>query len=243
MIDQGLTLVLMAGLRATGKTTIAKELSHELNWPVINRDLIKTCLLTASGAMTGEKVEDIVGKLEGLGRQQQWPIVNRSWLKDRLTPDVEMTDYMAGEIAYNLSFELIEYSLKNQISPVILDTGAHLPFILDNAKRITQESGAAIKTIHCTASDKIRCQRLAKREPYPPFMKGKETQSDEENHIRFHTYNLPGDKLCLNTDGSLEDNRITAKAYVLAIAENHNTTAAYAPAPSLYTEELLLAGR
>ncbi len=35
----------MAGLRATGKTTLANELGHELGWHVINRDLIKTCLL------------------------------------------------------------------------------------------------------------------------------------------------------------------------------------------------------
>lgn len=243
MIDQGLTLVLMAGLRAAGKTTIAKELSYELNWPVINRDLIKTCLLTTSGAMTGDKVEDIVGKLASLGRQQQWPIVNMDWLKDRLTPDVEMTDFTAGEIAYNLSFELIEYSLKSQKVSVILDTGAHRPFILKDAKRIAHEAGADIKTIHCTVSNDIRCQRLARREPYPPFMKGRETPSNEESHVRFHRYSLPADKIRLDTSDSLDDNRAAATAYVLARAGNRNAALEYVSAPSLCAIEPALARR
>ena len=246
MADQRLTLVLMAGLRATGKTTIANELSYKLGWPVINRDLVKACLMTARGTMTEDKVGEITRKLALSGPQLRWPIVNTDWFMDHLTwyltPGVEMTDSKAGEVAYNLSFDLIEHSLVRERKSVILDTGTHLPFILKNAERIALAAGANMKTIHCTVSDDIRCQRLDKREPYPPFMKSRETLSDEEYHIRFHTYSLPADKLPINTNASLEDNYNAASAYVLALADKRNTTIEYASAPSLCAVEPVLAG-
>ena len=39
------TLVLMAGLSGTGKTTLALALEHELQWPVIRKDRLKYTLL------------------------------------------------------------------------------------------------------------------------------------------------------------------------------------------------------
>jgi len=246
MIDQRPTLVLMAGLRATGKTTIANELSYRLGWSVINRDMIKACLLTASGTMTEDKVGEIVRKLAISGPQLRWPSVNMDWFNDHLTnyltPGMEMTDSKAGEVAYDLSFGLIKYSLVSEKSSVILDTGAHLPFILENAERIAVAAGAKMKTIHCTVSDDIRCQRLAKREPYPPFMKSREMLSDEEYHIRFHTYSLPVDKLPIITDASIEENCSAATAYVLELADNHHIITADVSLPSPRAVEFALAG-
>jgi len=230
MIDQRLTLVLMAGLRATGKTTLAKELSYALGWPVINRDMIKACLLTASGIMTEDTVGEIAQKLSLSVPQPQWPMLRHDWFRDRLTyyleTGEEMTDDKAGEVSYNLSFDLIKYSLKSQNVSVILDTGTHHPFILQNAERIAYDADAAIKTIHCMVSNDIRCQRLAKREPYPAFMKGRETPSDEASHNSFHQSLHP--KLSLDTSTSLENNLIEATKYVLE--------------SSLYVVELVAAG-
>jgi len=246
MADQRLTLVLMAGLRATGKTTIANELSYKLGWPVINRDLVKACLMTASGTMTEDKMGKIARKLAISGRQKRWPMVDADWFEDHLAYCIksgeEMTDDKAGEVSYNLSFDLIEHSLVSEILSVILDTGAHLPFILENAERIALAVGADMKTIHCTVSNDIRCKRLEKREPYPPYMRNRETPSDEQSHIRFHTYSLPADKLPINTNASLEDNYNAATAYVLALADKRNTTIEYASAPSLCAVEPVLAG-
>src|SRR5689334_3179023 len=39
------TLVLMAGLPGTGKTTLSTVLGHELRWPVINKDELKRTFL------------------------------------------------------------------------------------------------------------------------------------------------------------------------------------------------------
>jgi cytidylate kinase len=39
------TLVLMAGLPGTGKTTLSEALGHELGWPVINKDELKRTFL------------------------------------------------------------------------------------------------------------------------------------------------------------------------------------------------------
>lgn len=41
------TLVLMAGLPGAGKTTLSLALGHELGWPVLDKDTVKSALLEA----------------------------------------------------------------------------------------------------------------------------------------------------------------------------------------------------
>ena len=41
------TLVVMAGLPGTGKTTLACALAHALRWPVLDKDIVNTVLLRA----------------------------------------------------------------------------------------------------------------------------------------------------------------------------------------------------
>lgn len=44
-VKRKLTLVLMAGLPGTGKTTLAAELGRKLRWPVLDKDMLKLQLL------------------------------------------------------------------------------------------------------------------------------------------------------------------------------------------------------
>jgi predicted kinase len=57
-LNSKLTLVLMAGLAGSGKTTLAKALGRELGWLVLSRDQYKTWLLE----MHVETPEDVTGR-------------------------------------------------------------------------------------------------------------------------------------------------------------------------------------
>ena len=48
------TLVLMAGFPGAGKTTLARELGYNLQWPTIDKDVLKISLLNANRGVTPE---------------------------------------------------------------------------------------------------------------------------------------------------------------------------------------------
>lgn len=61
MNNSKLTLVLMAGLKGAGKTTLTKALSQKLRWPYIDRDGFKEKL--TKGAVKEEESRDIAYEL------------------------------------------------------------------------------------------------------------------------------------------------------------------------------------
>jgi predicted kinase len=61
MSNSKLTLVLMAGLKGAGKTTLTRALSQKLTWPYIDRDRFKEQL--TEGAVKEEEARDIAYEL------------------------------------------------------------------------------------------------------------------------------------------------------------------------------------
>jgi predicted kinase len=53
-LNSKLTLVLMAGLAGSGKTTLAKALGRKLGWPVLSKDKYMTWLLNMHPGMTND---------------------------------------------------------------------------------------------------------------------------------------------------------------------------------------------
>jgi len=57
------TLVLMAGLPGTGKTTLARALGQVLHWTILDKDLLKTSLLKLQLGMPEEEIGRIAYEL------------------------------------------------------------------------------------------------------------------------------------------------------------------------------------
>jgi predicted kinase len=51
-VDLSLTLVLMAGLPGTGKSTVATAIGRSFGWPVLDKDIVNTVLLDAGMAQS-----------------------------------------------------------------------------------------------------------------------------------------------------------------------------------------------
>src|SRR5713226_6753303 len=99
-----------------------------------------------------------------LGRVLQWAVLDKDLLKlSLLKLQLGMPEEETGRIAYELLFVLAEDILVRQRSSVILDTSAHLPFILRHSIRIAAIAEAQMKTILCTAPSDLRRERLTSR--------------------------------------------------------------------------------
>ena len=80
MMNYKPTLVLMAGLPCSGKTTLARQLEKALGWPVESKDLFKAALLQTGGKMTDEEAgrvayELLFAQAEDLIVQKQCSII------------------------------------------------------------------------------------------------------------------------------------------------------------------------
>lgn len=164
------TLVLMAGLPGSGKTTLASALAQVLRWPVLDKDRVNSVLLDA-----------------GLDQQQ------------------------AAPLAYELVLALAQDLLVQQQMPVILDTAARQPFILERATALAQMGGAHLKVIRCVAPQPLRAERLAMRVAQPSqWVVDQATDSDQERWYR----HLPPTTLVLTTDKPWQETLAKALAFL-----------------------------
>ena len=167
------SLVLMAGLPGTGKTTLAKELGRQLGWTVIHADTIKYTLFDA-----------------GLSKEN------------------------AAYIAYDALFALARDILVSQKQPVILDSSARYPFVVERAVDLVDQAQAQLKVIHCVVSKDCRFHRLKTRAERPLHPPNKAFTGDTEDQQIYR--HLPISALHIDTGSSLEVCMREARIYVLA---------------------------
>lgn len=138
---------------------------------------------------------------EALGKVTGWPVISKDLYKSSLIKcGSGLTDEETGRIAYELLFDQAEAFLVRQKLPVVFDTSAHFPFILENAQRISTSADAELKIIHCFAPTAIRRERLKERvaaNSHQPFMLSTATMTIEDEPEYFR--HLSTDRLSLDT--------------------------------------------
>src|SRR5712691_864816 len=138
------TLVFLAGLPGSGKTTLALAISQIVGWPVIDKDSLKSPLLTSG-----------------------------------------ISEEHAGPASYALMLELAHDLLVQQHLSVILDSPGRFPHVLDRVHALTEQVGAGLKIIYCTASRELRNQRLLSRVARPSQWKADAGFTDEQEQQMF----------------------------------------------------------
>ncbi|MCB0076617.1 MAG: ATP-binding protein [Anaerolineales bacterium] len=153
----GPTLVMMAGLPGTGKSTLAVALGRETGWVVLDKDRINTVVLGAN-----------------------------------------LPQSRAGWLSYELLLALARILVVEQGNSLILDSAGRHPFILEQARAITNDSGGQLKVIRCVTSRAMRQRRLRNRISGPSQWSEDDTSLEQERawygHLPPETRIANGDK-------------------------------------------------
>jgi 8-oxo-dGTP pyrophosphatase MutT (NUDIX family)/predicted kinase len=171
LVKPGLILVLFAGMPGTGKTTLAQTIGQMEGWPVIDKDSLKSPLLT-----------------------------------------VGINDELAGPASYTLMLELAHDLLVQQHFSVILDSPGRFPHVLERVKTLTEQVGADLKIIYCTANRELRKQRLLSRVARPSQWKADAGLSDEQEQQMFEHF--PKDILVIDSSRPFDHCLAVALTYL-----------------------------
>ena len=165
------TLVLFAGMPGTGKTTLALAIGQLWGWPVIDKDSLKSPLLTSS-----------------------------------------IHEELAGPASYALMLELAHDLLVQQQFSVILDSPGRSPQVLERVRALTEQVGADLKIIYCTAGRELRNRRLRSRVARPSQWKTDAGFTDEQERQMFEHF--PNDILVLDNNRPFDSCLAVALVYL-----------------------------
>ena len=137
-----------------------------------------------------------------LGRNLQWPVLEKDRIKASLQSSFEerifLSEDVIGYITYELLFELAHNFLVKQQLSVIIDSPAHLPFILKHASDLIHEADAVLRVILCLADQEVREKRIRNRNTDHIWRQISDPITDEDYLQRFS--HLPGERLDLHTE-------------------------------------------
>ena len=185
-----LTLVLMAGLPGSGKTTLARalceELCKELKWFLVDKDKHKEELLRP-------KSNEEVAINRAYEKSNEEVVINR---------------------AYEKSFEEARTMLTEYNTSVIFDSAALDEETLENARKIVRNYPyVQLRVILCIVADsKVREVRLRNRQPR--HLTNRVDPTDKNEYLKYFRH-LPSDRLELDTEQSLEKCLEEARNYIM----------------------------
>lgn len=163
------TLVLMAGLPGSGKSTIALAISKSLHWPVIDKDTLKSAALQAT-----------------------------------------VPEAIAGQLSYDLMFDIANDMLVQQQLSIILDSPAGYEVVMRKAQAMASSANAKFKVILCLADRTTRIQRLTERVPRASqWVTINQTGEDAWKEQRGF---FPADTLILRTNRPIAE--LTSKTFI-----------------------------
>jgi predicted kinase/GNAT superfamily N-acetyltransferase len=155
------TIVMLAGLPGTGKTSLAYAIAQVFSCVVLDKDRINTTLINA-------------------GLKQD----------------------AAGPMSYDVLLDLVEDMVAIQKHSVIIDTAGRQRVVLDRARTIAEQAGAALRVIRLIAPRTIRLSRMSSRESRASqWLEDDTTESEEAQWYR----HLPPDTLIISSTVSLKE--------------------------------------
>ncbi len=145
-----------------------------------------------------------------LGWQLGWPILDKDTVKVALLKEA-VPENMAGPASYYLPLALCRDFVGEQRLSVIFDSPAAYPNVVEQAQKITEAAGGALRVIFCHAPVQARNQRLAVRERRLSQM-ANDPATDEESLRRFA--HLPSVTLRLDMERPLSELVAEALAFI-----------------------------
>jgi predicted kinase len=149
-----------------------------------------------------------------LGCELGWQVIDKDMYRETLMKQ-GVDEKRAGKVAYEISFAQVRMLLIRQRMPVILDTAALQDFVIDEVSEILRKTdGATLKVVLCVADRDLRHYRMRTR-PYQTTSIRVDPATTAD-YLRYFDH-LPGDRLILVTNASLEICIAQAKAYIKSV--------------------------
>ncbi len=136
-----------------------------------------------------------------LGAEFGMPVIDKDVVVSSLL-DEDIAENMAQPAAYRATFDLAQHLLRLQRLPVIVDTPAVYPSVLEWASTLCAGTGAMLIPVLCSADGEARYDRMAAREGLRSHSKG---TSRTPGKARERFVHLPDHTIELDTMKPLED--------------------------------------
>lgn len=197
MKDNKLTLIMMAGLPAAGKSTLANALTRELKLPVVDKDKYRIELIDHFIKQNFSACSDH-NILDTLSEQEKNQIFNN-----------------ASDIAYRRSLREIRISLLERKKSVIFDSPALHQETMDNIHRIIDNhKEIRLRVILCIVDRGLRHRRMSKRDSeYTLYTREFHDPLTIDDYRQCFTH-LPDDTYELFTDQPIEACVEEAKQFI-----------------------------
>jgi predicted kinase len=146
-----------------------------------------------------------------VGDALRWPVIDKDTLTSAMMAS-EIPVGLVGRASYELLLAVGRDLLLYQRLPVILDSPATYPIVVERATALAREADAALRVVLCLANRELRTRRLAERVALPSQWRV-DTSTIEDGRREWADH-LPPETLVIRTERPLPDLVAEVLAYV-----------------------------